>query len=55
MKACGISDANTLQVLRKIRGGGKHKDKKGRAEKKHVAGQASESDRGPAIRECNKH
>ena len=34
MKGCGISDGGTLQVMSRMRGGGRHKDKKSKAEKK---------------------
>ena len=33
LKGCGISDGGTLQVMSRMRGGGRHKDKKSKAEK----------------------
>ena len=37
LKSCGVRDGSTVQVTSRMRGGGKHKDKKGKVEKKHVA------------------
>ena len=34
MKSCGVRDGSTVQVTSRTRGGGKHKDKKGKEEKK---------------------
>ena len=33
LKVCGITDEGTLQVMSRMRGGGRHKDKKSTAEK----------------------
>ena len=40
--------------MSRMRGGGKHKDKRTKAEKKQVTGQESVSDKGPAILEIEK-
>ena len=37
LKSCGVSDGCTIQVTSRMRGGGKHKDKKNKMEKKQVA------------------
>ena len=37
MKSCGVRDGNTMQVTRRMRGGGKHKDRKSKPEKKQAA------------------
>ena len=37
LKSCGVRDGSTVQVTSRMRGGGKHKDKKGKEEKKQVA------------------
>ena len=37
LKSCGVRDGSAVQVISRMRGGGKHKDKKGKEEKKHVA------------------
>ena len=36
LKSCGVTDGCTIQVTSRLRGGGKHKDKKSKAEKKQV-------------------
>ena len=63
LKSCGVRDESTIQVKSRMRGGGKHKDKKGKAEKKQAASAKTpeqkftdeeKGDRGPAIRECDK-
>ena len=63
LNSCGVSDGCTIQVMSRMRGGGKHKDKTSKAEKKQTAsGKTLEqkfveevrSDKGPAIRECDK-
>ena len=69
-KSCGVSDGSTLEVMSRLLGGEKHKDKKSKKEKKQavsprisepVQGQLeqkdageSESDTSLAIQECNK-
>ena len=37
LKSCGVSDGCTIQVTSRMRGGGKHKDKKSKAGKKQAA------------------
>ena len=37
LKSCGVTDGCTIQVTSRMRGGGKHKDKKSKGEKKLVA------------------
>ena len=37
LKSCEVRDGSTVQVMSRMRGGGKHKDKKGKEEKKQVA------------------
>ena len=39
MKNCGVRDGSTVQVMSKMRGEGKHKDKKGKEEKKKQVAQ----------------
>ena len=63
LKSCGVRDGSTIQVTSRMRGGGKHKDKKSKAEKKQAASAKTpeqkfadeeEGDRGPAILESEK-
>ena len=58
LKSCGVTDGCTVQVTSRLRGGGKHKDKKGQKERKRAVKpkgpeQKSEeepkSDEGPAL------
>ena len=37
LKRSGVRDGSTVHVMRRLRGGGKHKDKKNKVEKKQVA------------------
>ena len=37
LKSCGVRDGSTIQITSRMRGGGKHKDKKSKAEKKQAA------------------
>ena len=37
LKSCGVSDGCTIQVTSRMRGGGRHKDKKGQKERKRAA------------------
>ena len=62
LKSCGVTDGCTTQVTSRLRGGGKHKDKKGQKERKRATKpkgpeQKSEEepkrDKGPAIQECD--
>ena len=34
LKSCGVTDGCTIQVASRLRGGGKHKDRKGQKERK---------------------
>ena len=36
LKSCGVRDGSTVQVMSRMQGGGKHKDNKGKEEKKQV-------------------
>ena len=63
LKSCGVTDGCTIQVTSRLRGGGKHKDKKGQKERKQAAKQKGpeqkteeepKRDKGPVIRECDK-
>ena len=36
MKSCGVTDGCTIQVTSRMRGGGRHKDKKSKSEKKQT-------------------
>ena len=36
LKSCEVTDGCTIQVTSRVRGGGRHKDKKSKAEKKQV-------------------
>ena len=49
LENCEISDGSTAQDVSRMCGGGKHKNKKSKTEKKQVTGQESVSDRGPAV------
>ena len=37
LRKCGVRDGCTVEVMRRLRGGGRHKDKKNKVEKKQVA------------------
>ena len=54
LKSCGVTDGCTIQVTSRMRGGGKHKDKKGKVEKKQVTSQKAVSNEGPAILESER-
>ena len=63
VNSCGVSDGCTIQVTNRMRGGGRHQDKKCKAEKKQARSAKTpeqkftdeeKGDRGPAIRECDK-
>ena len=63
LSSCGVSDGCTIQVMSRMRGGGKHKDKQSKTEKKQTeSGKILEqkfveevrSDKSPVIRECDK-
>ena len=62
LKNCGVRDGSTIQVTSRVRGG-KHKDKKSKAEKKQAASAKTpeqkftdeeEGDRGPVTQECDR-
>ena len=36
LKSCGVTDGCTIQVTSRMRGGGRHKDKKSKSEKKQT-------------------
>ena len=63
LKSCEVRDGSTIQVMSRMRGGGKHKDKKSKVDKKQAASAKTpeqkfmdkeEGDRGPAILENEK-
>ena len=37
MKSCGVRDGSAVQIVSRLRGGGKHKDKKSQKERKQAA------------------
>ena len=61
LKSCGVTDGCTIQVTSRMRGGGKHQDKKSKAEKQAASAKTpeqkvtdgKEGDRGPATQECD--
>ena len=54
LKSCEVRDGSTVEVTSRMRSGGKHKDKKSKAEKKQVMSQKAVSSEGPAILESEK-
>ena len=63
LESCEVRDGSTIQVMKRMRGGGKHKDKKSKVDKKQAASAMTlvhkftdeeEGDRGPAILESEK-
>ena len=63
LRSCGVTDGCTIQVTSRLRGGGRHKDKKKGSEKKHAVSakgskqknvEEPKSDEGPAIQECDR-
>ena len=54
LKSCEVTDGCTIQVMSRMRGGGKHKDKKSKAEKKQVTSQKAVSNKAPEILESKK-
>ena len=63
LKSCGVSDGCTIEVTSRMRGGGKHKDKKGQKERKRAEKskgpeqefeEEPKRDVGPATQECDK-
>ena len=49
LKSCEVRDGSTVEVTSRMRGGGRHKDKKSKVEKKQVARQESVRNEGSAI------
>ena len=54
LRSCGVSDGCTIQVTSRMRGGGRHKDKKSKVAKKQVTRQEPVSSEGPVIFESEK-
>ena len=54
LRSCGVIDGCTIQVASRMRGGGRHKDKKSKVEKKQVARQEPVSSEGPVTLESDK-
>ena len=58
LRTCGVTEGNALQVMIRMRGGGKRKDKKSKAEEKEAASPQKpaelERDESLAHRECNQ-
>ena len=54
LKSCGVTDGCTIQVTSRMRGGGRHKDKKSRVENKQAKSQEPVRNEGPAILESEK-
>ena len=59
LESCEVRDGSTIQVMSRMRGGGKHKDKKSKVEKEQAASAKTpeqkftdeeEGDKSPAIR-----
>ena len=51
LKSCGVRDGSTIQIMSRMRGGGRHKDKRSKAEKKRATNPVrpeQKSDEGPA-------
>ena len=63
LESCEVRDGSTTRVMSRMRGGGKHKEKKSKVEKKQAASAKTQeqkfveevrSDKSPVIRECDK-
>ena len=54
LESCEIRDGSTIQVTSRMRGGGRHKGKKSKVEKKQVMKQEPLKSEGPAILESEK-
>ena len=63
LKSCEVADGCTIQVTSRLRGGGKHKDKRSKAEKNQAAStrtpeqkfaEEAKSVKGPATQECDR-
>ena len=44
LKSCGVSDGCTIQVTSRLRGGGKHKDKRSKADKRQGTRKSGKKD-----------
>ena len=56
LESCEVRDGSTIQVMSRMRGGGKHKDEKSKVEREASRKRTDEEegDRGPAILENEK-
>ena len=54
LKSCGVTDGFAIQVTSRMRGGGKHKVKKSKVEKKQVTRREPVRNEGPAVLESEK-
>ena len=54
LRSCGVTDGCTIQGTSRMRGGGRHKDKKSKVEKKQVTRQEPVRNEGPAFLESEK-
>ena len=52
LRSCGVTDGCTVQVTSRLRGGGKHKDKKGQKERKRAA--KSQGPEQKVVQECDR-
>ena len=54
LKSCGVTDGCTVQVTSRLRGGGRHKDKKSKVKKEQVTRQEPVRNEGLAVLESEK-
>ena len=62
LKSCGVTDGCTIQVTSRLRGGGRHKEKKSKGEKRAAKPQGPEQkaeeeprrDKDPVVQECDR-
>ena len=54
LKSCEVRDGSIVEVTSRIRGGGRHKDKKSKVEKKQITRQEPLKSEGPGILESDK-
>ena len=54
LKSCEVRDGSTVEITSRMRGGGRHKDKKSKVEKKEGMKQEPLKNEGPAILESEK-
>ena len=54
LKSCEVRDGSTVEVTSRMRGGGEHRDKKSKVEKKQVMRQEPLKNEDPAILESEK-